>query len=194
MTSQELENYRAEHVKMAFEFIAELPADHADWKMIQDDSLVPFYAISKDGIIKVFAYGRNKTHIVQQYKNNCGYMIVGLMGIDGKSHTKTVQQLVANAWLTKPGTNEKLEVDHINGNRTDNRVENLQWLTISQNRAKRRINNGYHGHKIIAVKDGVVKEYQSIHSASKATGISDSTVRAVADGYNTKTGFYFCYA
>ena len=42
-----------------------------------------------------------------------------------------IHHLVALAWLGDPG--EGLEVNHKNGVRTDNRVENLEWVTHKQN-------------------------------------------------------------
>lgn len=51
---------------------------------------------------------------------------------DGK--TWLVSRLVAITWLE--GYSEKMTVNHINGNPLDNHVENLEWVTLSENIAK----------------------------------------------------------
>lgn len=50
---------------------------------------------------------------------------------DGKQHTFTVHVLVANAFLDR--CCDGLEVNHIDGNKANNRVDNLEWVTHSEN-------------------------------------------------------------
>lgn len=59
-------------------------------------------------------------------KNNSGYLI---MNVEGK--TRTVHSLVAEAFLgPRP---EGYDIDHINSTKTDNRAENLRYVTHTQN-------------------------------------------------------------
>lgn len=72
--------------------------------------------------------------------NSRGYLCVRLCrnGI-GQSHC--VHALVASAFVDRPvGRGAKLEVNHINGTKPDNRAENLEWVTRSENVA--------HAHRI----------------------------------------------
>lgn len=58
----------------------------------------------------------------------CGYLQVNLRGIRNPQH---VHRLVAEAFIPNP--ENKPCVDHINGNKLDNRVENLRWVTNKEN-------------------------------------------------------------
>ena len=59
--------------------------------------------------------------------NGCGYPQVGI----GTCKTVSVHRLVAEAFLPNPlGLRD---VDHIDGNKTNNRVENLRWVTHKEN-------------------------------------------------------------
>ena len=50
----------------------------------------------------------------------------------GQKKRHLVHRLVAEAFIANP--DEYNQVNHINGNRADNRVENLEWVSASQNR------------------------------------------------------------
>lgn len=51
---------------------------------------------------------------------------------EGKSHNKYVHRLVASAFLTNKDIN-KNQVNHIDGNKLNNTVCNLEWVTCSEN-------------------------------------------------------------
>jgi hypothetical protein len=86
-----------------------------------------------EGIYQVSSLGniRNyKKQILTPVKTDDGYLRVHLRKT-GVSKNLRVHRIVANHFIENP--ENKPEVNHINGNKTDNRVENLEWVTKSEN-------------------------------------------------------------
>lgn len=83
------------------------------------------YAVTKDG--RVWSYKRNAFMRQQDHK---GYRRVGLRS-PGHRKLCLVHRLVAEAYIEN--VKGKAEVNHINSNRADNRVDNLEWVTRSEN-------------------------------------------------------------
>lgn len=93
------------------------------------------YAVSDDGYIKNIRTGK----ILKNRPDKDGYSRVELYSENGKGHPKKVHRLVAQAFLKYDP--ERDQVNHINGNKTDNRVENLEWCTRSENTRHAYANN-----------------------------------------------------
>ena len=86
------------------------------------------YQISSLGRVKSVKFGKER--ILKPRKNNCGYLRVGLCE-DGKQEWYLVHRLVANAFI--PNSNNLPEVNHIDKDRTNNKVDNLEWCDSTYN-------------------------------------------------------------
>lgn len=81
------------------------------------------YIITKDGNV----INKHNNHIVKPQKNGKGYLRVAIGG-----KLEFVHRLVATIYIPNP--NNKPQVNHKNGNKLDNNVQNLEWVTNSENR------------------------------------------------------------
>jgi hypothetical protein len=92
------------------------------------------YIIYSDG--KVFSLNTNK--FLKPHKGEKGYLRVRLL-FDGKYINYRVHRLVAIAFL--PKLEGKNQVNHINGIKHDNRLENLEWCNNQENQIHAHKNN-----------------------------------------------------
>ncbi len=92
------------------------------------------YGVSSDG--KIWSYKRKRW--LKLSHNGKGYIKVQ-MWYRSRNHNKRVHRLVAENFIANP--ENKPYVNHINNIRDDNRVENLEWLTIKENIAHKYKNN-----------------------------------------------------
>src|ERR1700739_2066282 len=83
---------------------------------------------------QIWSVGRNKQ--LKQCVSGNGYAVIKLRDVNGNFVSKYPHQLVANAFLAP---SEKTCIDHINGDKTDNRIENLRWADYADNNANKHV-------------------------------------------------------
>ena len=147
------------------------------------------YIFTKDGIWSKY-YKKMLNGVV----NSNGYIRVSLNCIDGKKRRFYYHRVMAYMFIPNP--DNKHFVDHINGNRQDNRIENLRWCTQKENNnfePYRKSQKDSSKNKAVCQYDldgNLINTYKSIHQASRETGVNRCNISSCCGGNNkTANGF-----
>lgn len=126
------------------------------------------YLISSHGRL----LGKKSGRIVRLYLNEWGYYSFGSIDNNRKKKCWLIHRLVAKAFISNP--EGKLEVNHLDGIKTNNKVSNLEWVTSKENRAHAlkvlKVNMGFGARRIKAVvgsRNGEEIYFSSISEADK---------------------------
>lgn len=156
--------------------------------------------IQKDGIIITYK-GRFKKIRINSY----GYPCVTLCKNE-KSKQYSLHRILAKAFIPNP--ENKPEIDHINTNRADYRLENLRWVTHAENMrnplSQQNIQSNSKTHEALrksiktkierkrktapkrvyqfSIDGEFIAEYESAREASKVTGLTAMTIAEVSRG------------
>lgn len=136
------------------------------------------YSISKGG--KVI---NNKTmKVLRQYEGKSGYMRVALRK-DKKQKRESVHRLVGITYIENK--EELPQINHKDGDKKNNNVSNLEWVTAKQNQQHRRYVLKRGNVKVRCVETGIV--YDSIKQASvENQSYIPNIVRACKNGSTAK--------
>lgn len=172
------------------------------WKDIKGYENI--YQISSLGNVKSCNYNRTGIARILKPIITKGYLCVGL-NIKGQQKKYKIHKLVAEAFIPNP--DNKLQINHKNGLKTDNRVENLEWSTAKENlrhaldtglrtnstekQKQSARNKGIKQRKnILQYNNNFSKEWDGIKQASRATGINASNISKCCRGKLKSTGGY----
>jgi len=164
------------------------------------------YVKKWDGIRKI------EKSILKEGTTNCGYVRVNLCK-NGKNKKHSVHRLVATAFIPNP--ENKPCVNHIDGNKKNNKLENLEWVTHKENTnhavktLKRKFGGGKKGQvwyktqnkptpskKIILMFDkneNLIKEFDSLTSAGVFLGKHAAQIQQYASGRRNHKKYIFKY-
>lgn len=159
------------------------------------------YSISKNGEIRNDKTGKIKTPVI----NSRGYCNVDLYS-NGERRKERIHRLVAKTFIPNP--DNKLQVNHIDGDKTNNNVNNLEWCTASENMlhafntglakpsrsmlGKKNPNGGRHGKPIRIIETG--ETFSSIVECEKAINGNNRHICDCLSGrQRTHRGYHFEY-
>jgi hypothetical protein len=159
-----------------------------EWKYVRKQNKK--YMVSNHGNVKTAKTGllKQQTHLRGGYKSV----------MFGKNIFK-IHQLVAREFVANDDPKNKTVVDHLDGNKLNNRADNLEWITPKENTRR-----GYITGKNKVTKrsvcqydlnDGFIKEFESLKDAKIKTGIDDGSIANCCKGkVNTAGGYKWRFA
>ena len=164
------------------------------------------YQVNQLGQVRSLNYRRTgRIKRLKCSKDNYGYKRVYLCK-DNKPKFYRVHRLVAETFIPNP--NNLLIVNHIDENKANNCIWNLEWCTVAYNNnygihnekisktMKQRVKNGYHNNdtskKIICIETGII--YNTVKEATEAMGCGASTISMCLIGkHKTACGYHWKY-
>ena len=165
----------------------ELKLEGEIWKSVSYENCEPI-SVSNHGRVIIGEHQKSFGHI------KGGYCMVTLTRTNitdeaYKYRDVGAHRLVMAAFV---GENKLMKVNHLNGNKLDNRLENLEYATQGEN-IRHAIATGLTPKLkrgcmpvVVTYNDGKKVEYESIKDASIATGVTRATLSKMCNGYTLK--------
>ncbi len=143
-------------------------------------------------------YYTSKEKLLKGSINTNGYIQVEFK-VDKKRVLKLVHRLVAESFIPNP--ENKPQVNHIDGNKTNNHISNLEWCNNSENQKhayrtglnKRSEKAGKERIKVMAIdplSNSIIKEFDSIADAFRWLGHKNNNISQVCKGKRKLAGGY----
>lgn len=109
-------------------------------KWVYVDGFNSLYMVSDMG--RIMSFNKIKGRIMSPSIAPNGYAGVTLIYPESTRNRFTVHSIVANHFVSGK-TEERNEVNHINGDKLDNKASNLEWCTREENMTHHRLTNNY---------------------------------------------------
>lgn len=157
-----------------------------EWRTVIYNSVIyEDYEVSNLGNVRSLNY--NKTGEIRELKlgkRKDGYLLVNLT--KGKKHKSyLVHRVVAYTWIENDEPLTKTQVNHIDENKHNCRVDNLEWCSPKQN-ANHGTRTQRISKRVKCVETQVI--YNSIAQASRETGLSSSGINLCCLGKQKRCG------
>lgn len=122
----------------------------------------------------------NKIRIIKKFTDKYGYLYVSLNKCNQKKKKK-LHRLIAEAFIPNP--NNYPVVNHIDENKKNNNIDNLEWCSVKYNQ---NYSNYKTFKKVKCLNTG--KMYDSIKKASEDNGLDSSGISKVCKGIRKSVG------
>lgn len=141
------------------------------------------YEVSNLGRVKSLPRKTTKGGLIKPYTQKTGYVYVGLSK-DGKACTLRLHRVVLEAFTDyRSQENPLLGIDHIDGDKTNNRLENLEPVLGKENMRRAKENGLLNDDGEFCIDLDTYQVYKSFTAAAKALGSGQGElVRRVCDG------------
>lgn len=153
------------------------------WKTsVRNGICIPEFEVSSDGFIRgvdrsvemyrvtptgkhITFFRKVKGNILKGTQDKNGYIRVCLKTREG-SITANLARIIAETFIPNP--DNRPQINHINGIKTDNRIENLEWVTCKE--------NCIHRSKVL---------YKGVYHINAMAKLSESDIIVIRNKYNT---------
>ena len=177
--------------------LKEISIEDENWKLFVQTSIKDYYVSDKGRFASVYPvnFKRNKKHysikIIAPYQNSKGYNIVRTTE-NGNTKYYQLNRAILTTFSPIEGMDD-LQVNHKDGNKSNNNLSNLEWCTCKEN-IEHALTNGLFGNirKVYQYDlDGnFIKEFESITQAEKETSILGVNITACCKGRVRQSGGY----
>lgn len=148
-----------------------------------------FYQVSSRGRVRSLdRITSDGKHLKGKLKTSSSKYRMVTLYKDSQYENVLVHRLVANAFLPNP--DDLPEVDHIDGDPSNNSVNNLRWVTCSQN-AKNKSKSSHYRRSVTCLNTG--QQFQSISAAARFAGTDVTRVIESIESKSQCKDFIFVY-
>lgn len=160
--------------------------------MYQNVNEFPWYMACSDG----YVINTNNGYVLRGSQKKTGYIELIFVDENSNPHYRLLHRIIAEAFCEKP-EGDNLEVNHINGDKTDNRAANLEWVTHAENLAHAYqtglMPNDTTPKKVVAksIEDGDEITFDSIYQAARLLHISQGNICMCCQGKRPYAGGYY---
>lgn len=162
--------------------------------------------VGYEGLYKVSSLGRVYSCERTIHYKNCSYIKKGkilkpsvgthgyyylILCVNSKQRVETVHRLVAKAFISN--IENKKQVNHIDENKLNNKVDNLEWVTQQENLTYGNVHNRKYKKVSMFSKGGKkLEEFNSLQEAEIKTGVKTASISACLTG-RTKTAYGYIW-